>query len=93
MFGEIESTDFEYTVPEFEADHVLFGTFGKSFRTLPDCQIVADNSVAVVVESPVAVQVFSGLFQEQSAVFQNFPPEIADKKDAVVCLVEAVFPR
>ena len=57
MFGEIESTDFEYTVPEFEADHVLFGTFGKSFRALSDCQIVADNSVAVVDESSLAVHV------------------------------------
>ena len=90
LFGEIESSDFEQTVQEFEADHVFFGTFAQFFEY---SEIVADNSVAVVDESPVAVQVFSGLFQEQSAVFQNFPPEIADTKSAVVCLVEAVFPR
>ena len=90
LFGEIESSDFEQTVPEFEAEHVFFGTFAKFFE---QSQSVADNIVALVDESFVALQVYSVQFQEQSAVFQNFPPEIADKKDAVVCLVEAVFPR
>ena len=90
LFGEIESSDFEQSVPEFEAEHVFFDTFAKFFE---QSQSVADNIVALVDKSFVALQVSSVLFQEQSAVFQNFPPEIADKKDAVVCLVEAVLPR
>ena len=58
LFGEIESSDFEQTVPEFEVDHVLFGTFANLFE-----KIVADDSVAVVDESSLDV----GLLQERPA--------------------------
>ena len=81
LFGEIESSDFEQTVPEFEDDHVFFCNFAT--------QIVADDSVAVVDESSLDV----GLLQEQPPVVQNFSAEIADNKSAVFCLLEAVFPR
>ena len=51
LFGEIESSDFEQTVPEFEDDHVFFCTLANLF----DTQIVA-----VVDESSLDV----GLLQD-----------------------------